>query len=290
MFDYHVHVWPHTPGTPTPSYDRLARYCERAHELGIEQIAITEHSHRFDRIQRDVLPHWRRPLQGDMAEATQHVLDVEGGADLDDYVAALVDAQSRGLPLLVGLEVDYLAGTADAMTEVLADYPFDVLLGSVHWLDEWLFDAYDNPVFESRWLERDTDDVFAEYVDSVLALAHSGMVDVLAHLDVITVAGYLPDRLDEHQDRLVAGLADADIAIEFSSAGLRKPAASTYPSPDLLDKLLLHGVALTTSSDAHIVDHIGHEYSHLRDQLNRRGVTQLATFKHRERTLVDRRH
>jgi histidinol-phosphatase (PHP family) len=61
-----------------------------------------------------------------------------------------------------------------AMAEVLEDYPFDVLLGSVHWLDAWLFDAYGNEVFAAQWEERDTDAVFAQYVDSVLEPSADG--------------------------------------------------------------------------------------------------------------------
>ncbi|MEL7208960.1 MAG: PHP domain-containing protein, partial [Actinomycetota bacterium] len=163
MFDHHLHVWTHGPGTPQPSYDQLARYCEAAAAVGVEQIAITEHSHRFDRVLREVSPHWRRPLTGEAAEATAHVLAVEGGGDLDRYVATLVDAQERGLPLLVGLEVDWWPGADRAMAAVLDDYPFDVLLGSVHWIDEWLFDAYDTPAFARRRQRQDLVDIAVEH-------------------------------------------------------------------------------------------------------------------------------
>jgi histidinol-phosphatase (PHP family) len=262
---------------------QLESYCATAAARGISQIAITEHSHRFCRIIDHVLPEWRRPTTGAIAEATEHVLAVEGGADLDSYVAALVAAQDLGLPLLIGLEVDYLPGAMPAMAEVLAEYPFDVLLGSVHWLDAWLFDAYGIDAFAAQWEKRDTDAVFAQYVDSVLDLAQTGVVDVLAHLDVIKVAGYEAPSLEEHEARLVAGLTDADVVIEFSSAGLRKPVADTYPSRRLLDALLDVGVDLTTASDGHDVDEIGLGFEVLTEALNARGVEQLTTFRRRKR-------
>lgn len=283
MLDLHVHVWPHTPGTPTPTLDQLARYCERAERVGVTQIAITEHSHRFGRILDGVIPHWDRPLRGPVAEATARVLETEGRADLDDYVAALTAAQEAGLPLLVGLEVDYLPGAVEAMRAVIDEYPFDVLLGSVHWLDEWLFDAYDNEAFAGRWVERDVDDVFAQYVDHVLALVESGIADVLAHVDVIKVAGHVAGRLEEHEARLVDGLADAGVVVELSSAGLRKPVADTYPSANLLDELLAAGVGLTTASDAHTVGQVGSGFDVLRRELRAREVTELTTFRRRER-------
>lgn len=281
MLDLHLHVWPHGPGTPVPTIDTLERYCERAATLGIEQIAITEHSHRFGRILDEVVPEWQRPTTGPVADATAHVLSVEGRADLDGYVTALQSAKDAGLPVLIGMEVDHLPGAMDAMEHVLADYPFDVLLGSVHWLDEWLFDAYDNEAFANRWLERDLDAVFAQYVDSVLDLARSGIVDVLAHLDVIKVAGHRAPLIAEHERRLVEGIAATDVVVEFSSAGLRKPVADTYPSAPLLDALLDADVALTTASDGHTVDQIGLGFDRLAEALDARGVTELTTFDQR---------
>ncbi len=282
MLDLHTHVWQHRPGAVTPTLDEVAAYCDGAGSKGITEIAITEHSHRFDRILDQVLPFWKRPRSGDVADATDHVLEAEGGGDLDAYVEVLVEAQNAGLPVLIGLEVDYLPGTLDAMSAALDDYPFDVLLGSVHWLDEWLFDAYDNEAFARRWEERDPADVFGQYVDHVLDLAASGLVDVLAHLDVIKVAGHRPSGLAGIEARLVDGLtATTSPVIELSSAGLRKPVADIYPSGSLLDDLLDAGARITTASDAHTVEQIGYRFDVLERELDTRRVGELTTFRRR---------
>ena len=288
MLDLHLHVWPHAPGTPTPTRQQLQAYCDAAAAKGISEIAITEHCYRFDRILDEVIPAWERPRTGAMADATEHVLDVEGRADLDTYVSALADAQEAGLPVLVGLEVDYLPGAMEAMARVLDDYPFDVLLGSVHWLDDWLFDAYDNEVFASRWLACDVDEVYRRYVDAVLDLAGSGIVDVLAHVDVIKVAGYRPTSLVDHERRLVDGLAETATVVEFSSAGLHKPPAEPYPRLGLLDALLERGIGVTTASDAHTVERIGADFDLLAAELDARGVTELVSFRRRQRVTLRR--
>jgi histidinol-phosphatase (PHP family) len=75
---------------------------------------------------------WRRTGSSELQAAADHVWSTERGAHLDDYVELLTTAQERGLPLLVGLEVDHLPGANDAVAAVLDAYPFDVLLGSVH--------------------------------------------------------------------------------------------------------------------------------------------------------------
>jgi histidinol-phosphatase (PHP family) len=282
MLDMHTHAWDHTPGTPVPTYDHLARHCEAAAAAGITQVAITEHAYRFERLARDVLPHWERARVGPLAEATDHAIAVEQGGDLDAYVEALVDAQDRGLPLLVGLEVDYFPGANEAMAEVVNDYPFDVVLGSVHWLDAWLFDAYDNATFLEPWETRDLDEIWGSYVDALLDLIGAGHVDVLAHLDVIKVAGHAPADPMQHFHRLINPILAADLAVEISTAGLHKPCAEFYPGPSLFDALQAAGVAFTTASDGHVPDTVGRNYDKLRVELTNRNIAELRTFRRRQ--------
>jgi histidinol-phosphatase (PHP family) len=261
----------------------LARYCEAAAARGISEVAITEHCHRFERIQREVIPHWERPGPAKLQEAAEHVLRVEGGGDLDAYVEALGKAQAAGLPILIGLEVDQLPGAGAVMDAVLAEYPFDVLLGSVHWLGSWLFDDYHTPVFADEWAARELSSVWSDYVDAVVEMARSGSIDVLAHLDLVKVAGKRPQDVGEHERRLAAALADHDVAVELSSAGLRKPAGETYPSASLLDLLIEAGTPLTTASDAHQVDQIGFGFDRLEAALEAGGVGELTSFRRRKR-------
>lgn len=283
MLDMHTHVWPHGPGTPVPTIAQLEQYCEAAAAVGITELAITEHCYRFTRIAEHVMPHWDRPGGPDLQEATDAVIANEGGGDLDAYVDVLVQAQDQGLPVLVGIEVDHWPGARQAMDEVLADYPFDMLLGSVHWLGAWLFDDYFTPAFASQWDERDVDEVWSWYVDEVLDLAGSGSVDTLAHLDLVKVAGHRPVETAPHHARLVEGLASLEVAVEISASGWVKPAAEVYPAPSLLAALRDAGVGFTTASDAHTVDRIGQRYDDLRALLDDLAITELVTFRRRER-------
>ncbi len=283
MLDFHTHVWPHQPGTPTPTYDQLAAMCEVAAAAGIGQLAITEHVHRFTRVRREVLCHWEHDGDTELVAATEHVLDAEGGADLDAYVGALVDAKDRGLPLIVGIEVDRIPGAIEPMGTLLDEYPFDLRLGSVHWLGSWLFDDYGTPTFAREWERRDTAEVWTAYIDAIEELATSGLADVLAHLDVIKVAGHRPADVARFEERLAAVVVASGMAVEVSSAGWRKPAAELYPSPLLLDRLVAAGVGLSTASDAHIPEHLGWEYDRLRAELDVRHVRELVTFERRER-------
>ena len=78
----------------------------------------------------------------------------------------------------------------DKVAGLLSGYPFDVLLGSVHWLGAWRFDDYDVPVADGRVVEsRQVDDCWEGYTTALEELAASGACDVLAHPDLIKVAG-----------------------------------------------------------------------------------------------------
>ena len=72
-------------------------------------------------------------LAGQMAAYFKHHATVS----LDAYVEAVLDAKAAGLPVILGLEVDYYPGKMDHVARLLDGYPFDVLLGSVHWLGSW---------------------------------------------------------------------------------------------------------------------------------------------------------
>jgi histidinol-phosphatase (PHP family) len=182
--------------------------------------------------------------------------------------------------------VDHLPGANEAIAEILEAYPFDLLLGSVHWLGAWLFDAYGTEAFASEWDRRPIDDVWDAYVDAVADLARSGAVDVIAHVDVIKVAGHRPVDLAAFEARLGSALAAGGVAVEVSSAGLRKPAQELYPSPSLLGRLHEAGVAMTTASDAHRPDQLGYRFEEVYATLRRIGVESLTTFSRRRRQRI----
>ncbi len=281
MLDMHTHVWPHEPGTPTPTYDQLAQICETATAAGVTEVAITEHCHRFERIIDEVLPYWEHDGDATLRAAAANSIVTESGGDLDAYVSALVDAQDRGLPLLIGIEVDRIPGAIEPMAAVLDEYPFDVRLGSVHWLGSWLFDDYGNLTFAREWENRPVDEVWAAYVAAIEELAMSGTTDVLAHIDVVKVAGRRPVDPSPYEDRLAEIVVASGMAVEVSSAGWRKPCDEFYPSPTLFDRLAAAGVPFTTASDAHVLEHFGWEYERLGAELDARGVTELTSFDRR---------
>ena len=235
MSDYHLHLHPHGdwPGAPPagvhpPGY--IDQYVEVALSRGVTELGFTEHLYRCVESEA-VLGHW---WESDMSvpahvrDEMAAVITAERNLSLDKYVEVVLDAKSRGLPVKLGLEVDFQPGTEVAVLDLLAPYPWDFLIGSTHWLGGWEFTRAGAPAeFERRGVEQ----AYRDYFALETQLAAAGMVDVLAHSDVIKKWGFVarPELLDELYLPVVAAAAASGVAVEVSSSTLRQPVAQITP-------------------------------------------------------------
>jgi len=126
---------------------------------------------------------------------------------------------------VIGLEVDYVPGRTEKVAALLEGYPFDVLLGSVHWIGAWLFDALDWAQAQEHWATRGVERVWDDYTTSLEELTSTRTVDVLAHPDLAKVAGHRPAAPDEFYDRIAEAARSCGLVAELNSAGWRKPCA-----------------------------------------------------------------
>jgi histidinol-phosphatase (PHP family) len=282
VLDYHLHLWPHGQRDTAPTIDQVAAYCERAQTAGVTEIALTEHLFRFRQADELLRGFWDDEADPALAASMKSYWDDHARADLDTYVECALAARAAGLPVVLGLEVDYYRGRMDEVAALLAGYPFDVLLGSVHWLGTWRFDDLDDPVSMGQWTVRQIDAAWSDYVTAIEELAAGGTCDVLAHPDLIKVAGHRPAAPDECWARLVEAAVSSGMAAELSSAGWRKPADEAYPAPTLLREFVAAGVPLTTASDAHRVGDVADRAADLAGQLDALDVATLRAFRRRK--------
>jgi histidinol-phosphatase (PHP family) len=270
LTDYHVHLRPDDPGTPAERYFTSAnaqRYREAAAERGIEELGVSEHVHRF----RQALDVW------------QHEWWVRNAVDdLDEYVAFVRERTD----LRLGIEADWVSGREDRMASLLDAHEWDYVVGSVHFLRDETVDDREWDVWRTA---RDPDDVWRRYFTTLGHAAGSGMYDVLAHPDLVKVWGGESPRpegdLRRFYELAMEGIADTRVAIEVSTAGLRKPVGEIYPDPAFLRWCLECGCPVSLSSDAHVPEDIGHGYDRALELLGELGVTELAVFEGRERRL-----
>lgn len=279
--DYHLHIHPHrnTPGAPPPGEfpaDYIDRYVEVALSRGSQEVAFVEHLYRCVESVPVLGQWWKSDPNPHLVREMDEIMARELDMSLDKYVQAILDAKARGLPVKLGLEVDFQPGTVQDVIDLIKPYPWDFLVGSVHWIGAWWFLRPSGPAeFERRGVRR----AFEEYFELATALAQSGMADSLGHVDVIKVAGMVPDGgLRYLWDPIVEATAASGMAVEISSQGLFRPIKEIYPAPAFLDLFHAAGVPITLGSDAHTPDEAASGYDEIIAEARRAGYSDYLRF------------
>jgi histidinol-phosphatase (PHP family) len=129
--------------------------------------------------------------------------------------------------------------------------------------------------------------VWPEYAAAFCRAAASGIYDVMAHPDLPKAFGEPPAApvLEAAYADMVDALSDSGVAIEVSTAGLRK-AGELYPSEALLRRCARIGIPVTLGSDAHVADDVGHDFTAATAALKAAGVESVVRFNGRQREVV----
>lgn len=272
MIDYHMHL---ENGPLTVAW--LEKFWQQAEKAGLQEIGITEHAHQF----REFWPVYNQvATDSRQSPAVKDWLAREFRYDLKEYLDLLQQAKNQGIPVKFGLELDYFPATAELASSILADYEFDFLLGSVHFIEYWPFDF--KP--ELGWPEREIEAAYLSYLALMKGLVQSGLCDVLAHLDVIKVFGHRPEKnLEQQWNSLLEAIAEADLAIEVSTAGWRKPVGELYPAKQIIAKAAELQIPITIASDAHFPEDVGYRWQEAVLYAQQAGYTQYCSFKARQR-------
>jgi histidinol-phosphatase (PHP family) len=269
LTDFHVHLRPDSFPSDFGDYFTPAnaeRYREVASERGIRSLGVAEHVYRFTQ----ALEVWDHPFW------QRYTTD-----DIDEYCRFV----REDTDLKLGIEADFLPGREDRMANLLDAREWDYVVGSIHFLRSGFVDMDEWDVWESG----DPEKVWRRYFETLGEAARSGMFDILAHPDLVKVWGGRRPRpegdLRRFYDLAMDGIAESDVAIEVSTAGLRKPVGEIYPAPAFLEMCLEAGRPVALSSDAHVPDQLGHRYQEAVEMLGSMGVTEIADFEGRTRCM-----
>ena len=270
LTDYHVHLRPDDDGTPASEYFTAAnaqRYREAAAERGSAELGVSEHVYRCT----EALGVWQHELWRHTATD-----------DLDRYCAFVREETD----LKLGIEADFIPGREDRMAELLDGHEWDYVIGSIHFLGDHALDYDRYDVWTSG---ASPDRVWRRYFEWLGEAALTGMFDILAHPDLVKHWGPQRPRPDgdlrRYYDLAMEGIAESGVAVEVSTAGLRKPVGEIYPSTAFLEMVLDAGNPIALSSDAHRPGDLGHGYEQALELLDGLGVHELAVFDRRQRRL-----
>jgi histidinol-phosphatase (PHP family) len=268
LTDYHLHLRPDEVGAAEEyfSEENVDHYLAAAEEHGIDELGASEHAYRF----AQALEIWRHPYW------ERQAID-----DLDAYCEFV-----RTTPLRLGIECDFVPGSEDRI-ENLLDRNFDYVVGSVHFLGER--GAVDDRRYDVWEKISDPDDLWTAYFRWQAELVRSGLFDIVSHPDLVKIWGRArpqPPRDPRfHYEPLVEAIDGSGIAVEISTAGLRKPVEEIYPARALAEMCVEAGAEFALSSDAHAPDQVGYGYDQAIELLASLGVDQICVFEGRERRL-----
>lgn len=204
---------------------------------------------------------------------------------LPEYVALVgeaIAAEHSNLIVRMGVEADYFPETVETVKATLAQYPFDYIIGSVHFVNDFLVDKMADDWEPMTQDQRN--EVWRLYWVRMRELAESGLGDIVGHLDLPKKFGYFPtiDQSAEMYDALDA-IAAADLAIEINTAGWKKPIHEAYPSPALLRETCRRGIKLVINADAHRSEDVASDFDRATTLAREAGYTELVRFSRRER-------
>lgn len=262
IIDYHTHHnrCGHAVGS-------IEDYILRGMEIGVHQLGVSDHM--------PLLHINPSTLRNDLAMKEE---------ELPRYVEEVLRLKEKyrgDLDILLGIEGDYVEGNEEDIRRLLGDYPWDYVIGSVHYLGDWdLFDSRQ----KYRWQERELRSVYEAYYQAVAKAAQSGLFDIVGHIDGIKrYAPARPVEETEMQRAVLDVIAQAGMAVELNTSGLRKTAVGMYPSEEVLQGCLERSIPVTIGSDAHHPRHVAAGYDEAAALAMKAGLAHWAVYAKRKR-------
>lgn len=240
----------------------IFEYIEKAIECGTKYFGFSDHA----------------PMDFD----PKYRMSFEQMQSYENDVLKAKETYKDKIEILLGYEVDYLK---DHMDEKILNADVDYLIGSVHFIDEW---GFDNPEFIGRYENEDIDDIWQKYFDAIEEMAKSRLFDIVGHLDLIKVFKFMPKRdINEIAKNALLAIKEADMSLEISVAGLRKPVEEAYPSISLLKEAKKLDIPITFGSDAHTPEQVGLFSTQAIKMAKSVGYTKCAIYRKRKREFID---
>lgn len=204
--------------------------------------------------------------------------------DISPYITHIQRLQknTKTIKVKIGLEVDFIEGKEKEIRTYLNGFPFDFIIGSVHYLGEKTVDL--GPEFyEGKSIDR----LFESYFESVITAVTSELFDIIGHCDLIRIYGYKPATNPEKLYRKLAKTMKAhNVAFEVNTNGRNRPLADFYPDRRFLHIFREENVPVCVNSDAHMPSRVGQYFDEAYELLRYIGFTEMAVFDKRVRRMV----
>jgi len=252
--DYHTHPQGHRVQRYTRAL--LQPWADSARKFGLSDIAFTDHDRYHAGVDFDEVNHLRERNPD---------LTIRAGIELDND------------PIHSAAGRKWIEKHWDKL---------DFVLGSVHFLGraDQMFDSVPNGA--AQFKGRDVDAIYADYFRRVREVAATGLIDCLAHLDLIKIHGHRPGvEIGAVVNETLDFIRARNLAIELSTAGWRKPVSELYPSDRIIELAMEKRIPFTIASDAHSHAQLADNFPMLAQKMATFGVRQICVFEKHQRIM-----
>jgi len=250
LIDGHVHL---EYGPLSKEY--VKEFVDEAINKGISKLQILDHTHRF----KEFLELYEPLRNIDIQNKWLSNKEKKFKDSLNDYLSLIKEVKKEKYPIDIsfGLEVCYIKEKEDFLRNLLNSYQFDFLVGAIHSIDGILYDMDFSK--ELLWENKDVNEIYEHYYDSLISLVKSGLFNQLAHPDTIKLFNYYPtyDLSDTYQ-LLSEELNKQDMYAECNVGCMyRYNHKDLGLSDELLKTFIKNDVKLITASDGHHPNEVG---------------------------------
>ncbi len=254
--DYHIHT------TYSDGREEPEACIEAAVKAGFREIGFSDHLNPVGDRLKWCMDHDRLPAYAD------HIMRL--GKEHPEIAVRL------------GIEVDYLPGMEEETERLIGAFPFDYIIGSVHYLGVETVDL--GPEF---YIGKDIGLIYENYFNLVCEAASTGLFDIIGHPDLVRIHRFFPDDDITYLYSMMASAFEIhDAAFELNTNGRNKPLNDFYPDRKYLPLFAEHGVPVCVNSDAHQPVRIGQYFNEAYDLLRSAGYREMAVFRKRERYMI----
>lgn len=270
MIDSHVHI------NFEDIESELEKYIKEAEKKDIQEFTITNHVLLPSIPFSDYIIKDNKVFLKDLSFLKCSLTT----ADIKHYVTVIKKKESSNVYL--GAEVDYQEHYEDEIRKFLNMHPFDLVLGSLHFVDGH---CISRKMEMKSFLDRvPVTYVYRKYFTKLRDLVKSKLFDVVSHIDLVRKYSK-PVKFYEYSNEaniLIDDLLENDIGIEVNTSGYAFMKDS-YPSVEFLSLCKEKGLdRITIGSDAHVVENLGQNLEKAVEKLKFVGYDKIVKFKKRK--------
>lgn len=200
--------------------------------------------------------------------------------DIKRYVTTVKKKEASNVHL--GAEIDYNEHFEDKIKNFLGMHPFDIVLGSLHFLEGYCISR--KMEMKSYSSKVPVLDIYKKYFTELRKLARSRIFDVLSHVDLVR-KHLEPVKFEDYYEEasaLVNDLLENNTGIEVNTSGYAFMNDS-YPSTEFLALCKKKGLdKITVGSDAHTAASLGENLEKAIEKLKHVGYDKIVKFKKRK--------